>query len=245
MPLNDIDLEKLEHDYFQQILSAITLDKQKMVKALTSKDRIKQDWINQFRRVGLKKQVGEMARGAERVFEWLMPTVWEPNTSPIGADLFFESYNAFIHIDIKTAHTENVSDFKGIVPVGRNQTSYKPTASHRGTPINATPHLPKYYHTGKPCLTYFIQIIYDKNSLEIIAVLLMCLPNGQLNSVYGNTIANNGKSKDESFRYNYKNNPYFQKLSTKENKLLRVAFIYHKPNGSLTKQQITGTTFIQ
>ena len=54
-----------------------------MVKALTSKDRIKQDWINQFRRVGLKKQVGEMARGAERVFEWLMPTVWEPNTSPI------------------------------------------------------------------------------------------------------------------------------------------------------------------
>ena len=43
-----------------------------MVRALTSKDRIKQDWINQFKRIGLKKQVGEMARGAERVFGWLI-----------------------------------------------------------------------------------------------------------------------------------------------------------------------------
>jgi hypothetical protein len=58
--------------------------------------------------------------------------IWEqreyfkfPNSTPIGADLVFDSEEGFrVHIDIKTALDQNPADWQGVVNVGKNQTSY-------------------------------------------------------------------------------------------------------------------------
>lgn len=233
----DKKLEELEKNYFDQIFDAITHDQQRMKDALTSKDKIKDDWLPKFKRLTKRRETSDLARGAERVFFYLLNVGWFPNSAPIGADLFFESHNAFIHIDIKTARENNYADFKGIAPTSKNQTSYKPTASYLGTRINAEPNLPHYYSNGKPCLTYTIQIIYDHTTYEIIAILLICIPNGQLFRVYRNDIITAGKSKDESFRYKYAKAPYFSKLPDNPP---RVKFIYFNDKYGLTKEEITG-----
>jgi len=46
---------------------------------------------------------------------------------PLGysSDLCFDSENAIIHIDVKTANLNNPSDFKDTIPLGFNQTSYR------------------------------------------------------------------------------------------------------------------------
>ena len=160
MPKTDVELETLENEYLEQIYDTLHGDERKMIEWLDSKDKISADWLSKFNRVEKLKQNGELARGAERVFYTLLSgSRWKPNTAPIGADMFFENHNAYIHIDIKTSRIDNPSDYKGKVPIGKNQTSYKATASNRGTPINASPNLPKYYSDGKPCinpsLTFF------------------------------------------------------------------------------------------
>ena len=236
MPLSNMDLENLEKDYFDQIFDAITHDQQRMTDALMSKDKIKVDWLSKFQYGTKQRETSDLARGAERVFFFLINKGWFPNSAPIGADLFFESHNAFIHIDIKTARENNYADFKGISPTSNNQTSYKPTASYRGTTIRTQPNLPHYYSNGKTCLTYTIQIIYDHTTYAIIAILLICIPNGQLFAVYGNNIVTAGKSKDESFRYKYARNPCFDLLPERP---LRVKFIYFNNSYGLAKKDIT------
>lgn len=238
---SDKELEDLEFEYLQQIDDALHGDVNKMINWLNTKDTISSDWLSKFNRIGKQKKSGELARGAERVFYALIGSRWKPNSAPIGADMFFENHNAYIHIDIKTARKDNGSDFRGIVPVGQNQTSYKPTASNSGTIISTTPNLPEYYVTGLPCLTYVVQLIYEPSNLKTIAVLLVSIPNGQLHSIYGNGIANSGKSKDESFRYNYKKNPDFQTIASKPK---RVRFLYHDSSSSLSKEDITSRTDI-
>lgn len=242
MPIKtDRELEALEYEYLQQIDDSLAGDTDKMINWLNTKDDISSDWLSKFNRTEKLKKNGELARGAERIFYALIGSKWKPNSAPIGADMFFENHNAFIHIDIKTARKDNGSDFRGIVPVGKNQTSYKPTASHRGTRIATTPNLPTYYSTGLPCLTYVVQLIYEPSTLKTIAVLLVSIPNGQLSNIYGNSIANAGKTKDESFRYNYKNNPNFEKIAGKPK---RVKFLYHDSSSGLSKEDITARTDI-
>ena len=158
--------------------------------ALESKNDIRADWWDKFTKS--EKQISEFARGTERIFYWLLTTLWVPNSSPISSDLFFESYNAFIHIDIKTAKSNNTSDYKGKVALGKNQTSYNADKTQTGTPTQVNPNLPQYYNKGtdkeKPCLTYTIQLIHKPSTFDIIAILLISVPNGQLYSVYKNNI---------------------------------------------------------
>jgi len=86
-----------------------------MVEALNSKDKIKDDWIEAFKRSDKKRQNSDFARGAERVYFWLLNQFGKPNSSPIGADLMFETYDAFVHIDIKTAKLKRLSTRKFII----------------------------------------------------------------------------------------------------------------------------------
>jgi len=51
--------------------------------------------------------------------------------------------------------------------------------------------------------------------LKILALLLICIPNGALHRIYGNEICGGSKNKNEAFRYKYKQNPVFQLLETK------------------------------
>jgi hypothetical protein len=217
-------IESKELHYFNQIIFTLLQDIEKMIKSLNSKDRIKEDWIDIFRKSDKKRQNSDFAKGAERVYSWLFSQFGTPNSSPIGADLMFETYDAFVHIDIKTAKISNGSDYKGKVPIGENQTSYKSN--------NFNSNLPFYYtiHEGKkiikkPCLTYILNVIYDdkSESFKILAVLLIAVPNGLLKKVYKEEIIGAGKSKGKSFRYEYKVSPYF-KLAN--NKILRIKDLY-------------------
>jgi len=115
------EIEFWENHYLNQIEFTLTQDKEKMLNGLKSKDKIKEDWINAFLKSA--EQNSDFARGAERIYYWLFNQFGIPNSSPIGADMFFETYNAFVHIDIKTAKLDNESDYKGRIPIGGNQTS--------------------------------------------------------------------------------------------------------------------------
>jgi hypothetical protein len=213
------EIEFWEHHYLSQIEFTLTQDLSKMIEGLNSKDKIKEDWIEHFKRIDKQRQNSDFARGAERIYFWLFNQFGIPNSSPIGADLFFETYNAFVHIDIKTAKYDNPSDYKGKVPIGENQTSYKIDKKYN---VN----LPAIYkYENKICLTYVLNIVYDDSQpeLQIKTIILVSVPNGKLKSIYGKDIIGAGKSKGKSFRFEYKNKPYFELL---ENKSLRVKVIF-------------------
>lgn len=120
-----------------------------MIDGLNSKDKIKEDWFEHFKRIDKKRQNSDFARGAERIYFWLFNQFGIPNSSPIGADLFFETYNAFIHIDIKTEKLNNPSDYKGKVPVGENQTSYYSKNKYKINRKELKLQIVKPHHKGK------------------------------------------------------------------------------------------------
>ncbi|OIO76424.1 MAG: hypothetical protein AUJ85_00250 [Elusimicrobia bacterium CG1_02_37_114] len=230
-----IEIEELEYDYFNKIHWEMAQDIQKMIDGLNSKDKIIDDWINAFKGIDKKRQTSDFARGAERIYYWLFNQFGKPNSAPIGADMFFEHYNAFVHIDIKTAKVDNPSDYKGKIPIGENQTSY--ASPKKGFNVN----LPAYYNEGKKeqkiCLTYAIGIIFkpEDKYLKILSILLVSIPNKKLYPIYKDRIIGCGKSKGKSFRYEYKNSPYFVTLPEKP---YRVKFLFR--NHGITEEQILG-----
>ncbi|MBC8489203.1 MAG: hypothetical protein H8D45_24545 [Bacteroidetes bacterium] len=102
-----LNIEFWENHYLNQIEYTLTQDLEKMIDGLKSKDKIKEDWIEAFHRIDKIRQNSDFSRGAERIFYWLFNQFGIPNSSPIGSDMFFELYNAFVHIDIKTAKIDN------------------------------------------------------------------------------------------------------------------------------------------
>lgn len=241
MALSNPELEQLEKEYLDQIYFSMSDAESSMISYLNSRNDISDDWWDYFFRTSKQKQTSELARGAERVFFYLACRSWRPNSAPIGSDLFFEAHNAYLHIEIKTARKSNDSDYGGEVPMGQNQTSYVPTHAYTGTKLDTQANLPQYYSQDspdeKPCLTYAIQIIYDHQSLDTIAVSLIAIPNGQLFDIYGNDPIKAGKNKNESFRYKFSRRPKFELL---ENKPFRVRLLYFASGLGLSKEDVLG-----
>ncbi len=215
---NLINIELTEKDYLDHIYFNLSQDIEKMMEGLRSKDKIKEDWIKIFNRIDKQRRNSDFARGAERIYFWLFNQFGKPNSSPIGADMFFETHKAFVHIDIKTAKLNNQSDYKGKVPLSENQTNYKSPKK------KFTSNLPTFYNKEKVnekiCLTYLINIIYDeKQDFRIKAITIFSVPNGELYSVYGEDIIGQGKNKGKSFRYIYRNKPKFELLKGKPYRL--------------------------
>ncbi len=220
------EIEFWENHYLNEIEFLIKQDVDKMMDGLTSKDKIREDWIDVFLKRDKKSHNSDIARGAERIYFWLFNQLGIPNSSPIGADMFFETYNAFVHIDVKTANLNNTSDYKGKVPIGKNQTSYKPIQK------NYEVNLPYIYnYNNKLCLTYIINIIHEESDIK--GVFLICIPNGLLESVYGDAICNASKNKGEAFRYKYSAYPCFKLL---EEKPLRIR-ILHLSDDFINKEE--------
>jgi hypothetical protein len=238
--LSDFDLEKLERQYFDLILLHLRQDLNTLIDGLNSRIKILNDWYNNFIKTARRGyKASDLDTGAERIFHhFFAPILKFPNSSPIGSDLMFELPDAFMHIEIKTALIDNPSDYKGKINIGINQTSY-------GVNNQFTPNLPKYYqissNTKKPCLTYIIQIVHEQAKANIKALKLACVPNGQLNSVYGKRIFKSGKggyAKAKDFRYNYAAEPLFRLLSERyKEKIFRIELIYLAKN--LKKEDIT------
>ncbi|HOV14209.1 MAG TPA: hypothetical protein PK771_07995 [Spirochaetota bacterium] len=211
------DIEFWEKYYLDQMEFMLLQDKDKMINALNSKDEIKIDWIDAF-----KIKSCDIDRGAERIYYWLLNQLGIPNSSPIGSDLLFETCNAFVHIDVKTSSYYtgvnkdiNASDFKGVVSIGENQTSYEYKDDDGNVHSSNLPQI--YKSKNKICLTYIIQLVYDKENdgnLKILGLVLISIPNGALKEIYGDEICGGSKNKNEAFRYYYKRNPNFKLLDS-------------------------------
>lgn len=225
--LSDFELERMERQYFELILLHLKQDWENIIDGLNSRIKILKDWYGNFiktARSGYK--ASDLDTGAERIFHhFFAPIPKFPNSSPIGSDLMFELPDAFLHIEVKTALLDNPADYKGKTNVGINQTSYSVDGFK--------PNLPRYYQVldmRKPCLTYAIQIIHEHARPDIKALKLVCIPNGQLYSVYGKGIFKSGKSgytRGGDFRYKYSAEPLFKLLSEKyQEKIYRVELIY-------------------
>lgn len=181
------EIEFWEHEYLEQLYYLLTIDKDKMLHGLDSKEDIRNDWEEYI--VG--KSQSDIAVGSERIFYWLFNQFGIPNSSPIGSDLFFETYNAYIHIDIKTVQKKNVtSDFARRIIVGKNQNTYEGKILYENKKFkeNYHPHLPTYYNKGtsneKICLSFFIAILNAETEKDIQSIILTCMPNGELAKYY-------------------------------------------------------------
>lgn len=229
------ELEEFERRYFEFILIALKENIEDIFEGLHSPLKIKGDWYDKFQKTARAGyEASDLERGAERIFFWTYDKVLRhPNSSPIGADMLYETADAFLHIDIKTSVITNPADYKGVVNIGQNQTSY------RSPNISFTPNLPTYYSTtfihpekgepyNKPCLTYLIHIIHKQGEKPIYAILLICIPNGELEAVYREEkIIQAGKSgKGRDIRYAYWRCPYFKLLSSPPFYRYRVEFVY-------------------
>lgn len=230
------EIEFWENHYLNQIEYNLKQDIEKMLQGLKSKDKIKEDWLSIFNKSDKQRQNSDFARGAERIYYWLFNQFGTPNSSPIGSDMMFELYNAFVHIDIKTAKLDNYFDYKGKIPIGENQTSYK----HKD--YNYSANLPPIYrYENKVCLTYLINIIYDitEENIEIKAIILLSVPNGKLVDVYGDNIVEAGKQgyNGKGFHYNFSKKPNFELLEVHAS---RVRVLYTSPDVEKDINKIVG-----
>ena len=223
--LSDFELEKIERQYFDLILLHLKQDLNTLINGLNSRIKILNDWYDNFIKTARKGyKASDLDTGAERIFHHFFASILRfPNSSPLGSDLMFELPDTFMHIEIKTALIDNPADYKGKINTAINQTSY-------GVSKIFTPNLPQYYQispkTGKPRLTYIIQIVHEHAKPNIKALKLVCIPNGQLYPHYVKGIFKSGKggyAKGKDFRYNYSVEPYFKLLSNKYNeKIFRI-----------------------
>lgn len=228
--MNANEIESLEKRYLEEIAFFVDKNIQWFLERLKSKNEIKKDWLQIFKKTCREEyeQSSELDTGAERVIHNLFGQyrLFAVNSSPIGSDLMFETPDAFIHLEVKTATDSNPADFKGKIQIAQNQTTYSITQTKRGNDYPFIPSLPTIYSNNKICLTYVIQIIH--NNLEDLPkiIVLFSIPNGLLKSTYGNCV-NSGKHTQELNRLNsrgdirflYKDAKKFENLKDKPSRI--------------------------
>ena len=235
-------IEGLELKYLNKFFAFLEFSLDEIQAGLKTRDKIFNDWEGLY---GTK--ISDYSTGAERVIYSLLngKQFGTPNSAPVGSDLFFEVDDAFIHIDLKTVGTTlsenkrvgkcNIGDFANDIFIGTNQNSYsadilvfedKPKEFSRYYKA----HLPPIYNSAdkdkaKPCLTYFITILYDKSSLDTLVINLLCMPNGLLKEIYKNRPIKAGKNPDK-VRFNFSRTPDFELLNNEK----RVKIVFFKEN---------------
>jgi hypothetical protein len=219
--LNDLDLEILECKYLEKFYYFLKFAEDEMLKGFQTKEKIKKQWSSFW---GVN---GDFSVGAERVVYALLngKGIGIPNSSPVGSDLMFEVDEAYVHIDLKTVQTRNIGDFNTSIFVGENQNSYNHFMLVNKTEKRQySPSLPHYYEyetMAKPCLTYFVTILYEDVDLDILNINLVCMPNGQLSNIYKEKVLKAGKNPGKT-RFNFSEVTDFNLLKNKK----RVKVIY-------------------
>lgn len=199
-----------------------------------TKEKIANDWLGLY-----KSGISDFAVGAERIVYSLLngKGIGQPNSCPVGADLFFEVQDAFIHIDLKTVGASligktNIGDYTKNIFVGTNQNSYKGyMIVNEGGAKEETreyiPALPTFYNKGKEnekvCLTYFVTILYDKDTLDTLVMSIVCMPNGELEPHYKTRVLQAGKLIDKT-RFRFTNIPDFELLDRNTKRIKVVYF---------------------
>lgn len=242
-----IQIELLERKYLNKYFHFLKFVEDELLFGFKTKEKIQDDWIGLY-----KSGISDFAVGAERIVYSLLngKGIGQPNSSPVGADLFFEVDDAFIHIDLKTVGASligntNIGDYTKNIFVGTNQNSYKgfmivneggETEEFR----EYTPSLPTRYNKNKDnqklCLSYFITILYDKDTLDILVMCIVCMPNGELEPLYTTRVLQAGKNLDKT-RFRFTDVPDFELL--KENtKRIKVIY-FDKKMDSLYKDKLS------
>jgi len=238
--LSNKEIEKIEEKYLSKFYHFLKFTEDEMLKGFETKEIIKDDWFEKY-----KTGISDFAVWAERIVYSLFNGKWigQPNSSPVGSDLFFEVDDAYIHIDLKTVKASltwktNIGDYLNDIFVGNNQNSYNGKLDVNWvekTYYNAN--LPYFYtlpdESSKVCLTYFVTILYDEDTLNILNINILNMPNGKLFDVYGKDVLKAGKVQtaltteerklfSQTVRYKWSKNIDFKLLDNKK----RIKVVY-------------------
>lgn len=234
------DIEKIELKYLNKYYYFLKFAEDEMFEGFKTKEDIKDDWKGLY---GTKnfEGISDFAVGAERIVYSLIngKGIGQPNSSPVGSDLFFEVEDAYIHIDMKTVNLDNIGDFSNSIFIGENQNSYKGVIKKRGGKSeNYTPALPTFYNKNtdkeKICLSYFITILYDRTDLSIKVIAIDSMPNGELEKHYGSRPLKAGKNPGKA-RFNIEETNRFELLPNTPSRIKVVFFDDQMPDKLLTK----------
>lgn len=226
-------IEKLEKKYLEKYYYFLKFAEDELLYGFKTKQDIEDDWIGLY-----KSGISDFAVGAERIVYSLLngKGIGQPNSCPVGSDLFFEVQDAYIHLDLKTVSASltgktNIGDYTKNIFVGTNQNSYKGQMIVNKGSVNEeyrdyTPSLPTFYNRGtdkeKICLTYFVTILYDKDNLDILVMSIVCMPNGELEPHYTTRVLQAGKNIDKT-RFRFTDVPNFELLGN-NNKRIKVVY---------------------
>lgn len=227
-------IEKLEQKYLLKYYHFLKFAEDELLHGFKTKEKILDDWLGLY-----KSGISDFAVGAERIVYSLLngKGIGIPNSAPVGADLFFEVKDAFIHIDLKTVGASligktNIGDYTKNIFVGTNQNSYKGNMIVNEGRDNEelrkyTPSLPTIYNKGKKnekvCLSYFVTILYDKDTLDTLVMSIVCMPNGELEPHYTTRVLQAGKNLDKT-RFRFTNIPNFELLKEGSKRIKVVYF---------------------
>jgi hypothetical protein len=212
------EIEKIELKYLNKFYYFLKYVEDEMMTGFATKEKIKDDWFGLY-----SSGISDFAVGAERIIYSLLngKGIGQPNSSPVGADLFFEVEDAFIHIDLKTVEADgNIGDYTKNIFVGTNQNSYKSEIKKANgdsfEPIRYyKPSLPTFYNKNKAnekiCLSYFITVLYSKKHLDILNINILSMPNGELEKHYKHRPLSAGKNLGK-VRFNFKEVNKFELL---------------------------------
>jgi len=227
------EIEELELKYLNKFYHFLKFVEDEMMIGFATKEKIRDDWYGRY-----DTKISDFAVGAERIIYSLLngKGIGQPNSSPVGADLFFEVHDAYIHIDLKTVEADgNIGDYSKNIFVGKNQNSYKAEIKKaNGESFEPQrvyePSLPTFYNKGKAnekiCLSYFITVLYSKEHLDILNINILSMPNGALESHYKSRPLSAGKNQDKT-RFNFSEVNKFELL---ENTPSRVKVVFFDDN---------------
>ena len=240
-------IEFLEKKYLNKYFHFLKSVEDELLEGFKTKEAIRDDWLGIY-----NSGISDFAVGAERIVYSLMNgrSIGIPNSCPVGADLFFEVKDAFIHIDLKTVGASltgksNIGDYTRNIFVGTNQNSYRAEIKRaNGTSFNPVrfyePTLPPVYNRGKNnekiCLSYFITILYDKDNLDTLVISITCMPNGDLEPYYKSRVLQAGKIPADT-RFNFTEVPTFEFLEEDNYRIKVISF--DKSMSNIYKAKLT------
>ncbi|WP_460220076.1 PDDEXK family nuclease [Psychroserpens sp. MEBiC05023] len=237
--MSNKEIEQLELKYLNKFYYFLKYAEDEMMLGFQTKEKIKDDWHDKY-----GTNISNFAVGAERIIYALFngKGVGQPNSCPVGSDMFFEVDDAYIHIDLKTVQTRNIGDITRSIFVGRNQNSYKGTmlvnTSDGIIEREYEPALPTFYNKGKEtekiCLSYFVTIVYEDVDLNILNINLICMPNGNLESHYKTRVLQAGKNLDKT-RFRFTKVPNFELLEGEKSRV-KVVYFDNEMEDDLSKK---------
>jgi len=227
------ELETLEEKYLNRFYHFLMYAKDDLFKGFQSGNKIRHLWRDSW------NSKSSFDKGAERIVYSYFNTqgFGTHNSNPASSDLFFETDDAFINIDLKTYSTTNPVDAAEKHIAEPNQSTYSgPLHTRTKKKIKTgnknlrkfNPNLKTVYDyedkrrkVTKPCLTYFIVIICEDNDFAVPCMYITCMPNGELREQYGGEkILGAGKRKNYDVRYYWGEEVNFKLL--KDKKRIRV-----------------------